>query len=1342
MRRLRRRTPAPRVRASQSPLRRRTSLSFESLEHRWMLAADLVAALDLGAGSAAEALPALNGTAEIRGTKWSDLNGDGGRNDNEPGLAGVTIYLDLNNDEVLGEDEPQTLTAADNPETLEDETGTYAFTELMPGTYIVREVVPTGYEQTFPLARESEFEITVVFPDDSLSAEQQEFFIAAAARWSELILGDLPDVNVPGHGLVDDLLIEATGPTIDGPGGILGQAGPDTFRSGSFLPSSGVMQFDQADIVDLIDEGQFDEVILHEMGHVLGIGTIWDNLGLLTGFGSTNPQFIGPQATIEYNAIFGNTTSSVPVEGDQGGGGTLYSHWDEATFDNELMTGFLNGGEPNPISRITVGQMADIGYDVNLNAADEYTAPNLRATSEDAVEKAPLGRIEILRFDPIILEPLPAAQAATLPSLAEPNVTFWTVELADGEIVEGVDFGNMPLPGSISGIKWNDRDADGVRDESEPAIAGWTIFLDEDLDGEFDRSEETYESDDLPKDINDLQTTTSVIDVEGLFGDVLDVNVTIDVTHSFDADLDIFLVSPSGTRIALATNIGGSGNNFSITTFDDEADISIAASTAPFNGTFRPERLLATLDGQNPNGEWKLEIVDEAFLDEGIFRAWSLTIQAGERFTTTNADGEYQFLNLPAGAYRVDEVQQDDYVQTFPRDPGHYDVTLVPGEERVGVDFGNRNGYIGGTLWNDYNGNGVREESEPPLVGWTVYLDQNNNGVLDDGPTTIGSSDGPANIPDQGTIESQITVANLAVIGDVDVTINIDHPYDSDLDVFLVSPSGTRVELLSDVGTFGDNFEGTTLDDEAGAAITSGTAPFSGRFRPEGLLSTFDGENPNGIWTLEVSDDTFADVGSLIGWSLTISTRETTAVTDADGAYAFEDLRAATYYVTEIVEAGWVQTLPPAPGRYEIALAAGEARFEVDFANRAGALRGLKWNDRNSNGTREEGEPGLPGWTIYLDENNNGLFDDGAVTIESTGDPAAIPDLGKLSSTILVSGQQEIDDLNVSLAIAHTYIADLDVYLISPSGTRVELFTDLAAPGQSFDGTTLDDEASQLLSTGVGPFTGTYRPFGSLADFDGQDPNGIWTLEVSDDAGNDFGTLKGWSLAITSHETFTTTGGDGAYEFLNVLPASYVVREVNQANWQPTFPAAPGGHAFAIAAGEQRGALDFGARATALFGDYDRDGDVDGNDFLFWQQNLGKVAEPVGSSADGNNNGTVDGGDLAIWDQGFGGILAASPASVTAPAFDEAIAQFDAMALAGLGSPARNGASLAAPCGYEPTRPADVASPRADALTPAVPLSGFPKREAPARRPAFTAGGSDGWDRVADAVLAAALDEI
>lgn len=220
----------------------------------------------------------------------------------------------------------------------------------------------------------SEFDIVVQFTDDTLSAAAQAIFQAAADRWEEIIIGDIPDVTVDGFGLIDDLVIQASAPTIDGPGGVLGQAGPTNVRTGSFLPSTGVMEFDSADVADLIAAGQFDEVILHEMGHVLGIGTIWNDLGLLTGAGSEDPRFTGAGATLEYQSIFSVTETSVPVE-NTGGPGTADGHWRESIFDNELMTGFLNPGGANPLSRVTAASMADMGYVVNLNASDTYTDP-------------------------------------------------------------------------------------------------------------------------------------------------------------------------------------------------------------------------------------------------------------------------------------------------------------------------------------------------------------------------------------------------------------------------------------------------------------------------------------------------------------------------------------------------------------------------------------------------------------------------------------------------------------------------------------------------------------------------------------------------------------------------------------------------------------------------------------------------------------------------------------------------------------------------------------------------------------------------------------------------------
>ena len=147
--------------------------------------------------------------------------------------------------------------------------------------------------------------------------------------------------------------------------------------------------------------------------------------------------------------------------------------------------------------------------------------------------------------------------------------------------------------------------------------------------------------------------------------------------------------------------------------------------------------------------------------------------------------------------------------------------------------------------------------------------------------TTYSSTDVPQAIPDQSTITSTLSVPDALTIDDVNVQLDITHTNDQDLDVYLIAPDGTRVELFTDVGGGRDNFTGTTLDDEAGTAITSGSAPFAGSFRPEGSLADFDGKDSAGTWTLEIDDDRRRQTGQLIDWSVTIDSVSNDELDDA-----------------------------------------------------------------------------------------------------------------------------------------------------------------------------------------------------------------------------------------------------------------------------------------------------------------------------------------------------------------------------------------------------------------------------------------------------------------------------
>ena len=222
-------------------------------------------------------------------------------------------------------------------------------------------------------AQEPPFKIDVRFLG-GLSGTQQDAFYVAARRWSDIITGDLPSVMVNGE-TVDDVVIEAKGIPIDGTSGILGQAGPDWVRPVSRLPVWGSMAFDIADLAVMEGDGSLVRVIMHEMAHVLGFGTIWSDLGLLQGKGTLNPVFVGANAMREYATLKNESAPSAVPVANTGGPGTRDSHWREAIFVSELMTGWLGAGI-NPISRLTIGSFEDCGYQVNYDVADPYTLPN------------------------------------------------------------------------------------------------------------------------------------------------------------------------------------------------------------------------------------------------------------------------------------------------------------------------------------------------------------------------------------------------------------------------------------------------------------------------------------------------------------------------------------------------------------------------------------------------------------------------------------------------------------------------------------------------------------------------------------------------------------------------------------------------------------------------------------------------------------------------------------------------------------------------------------------------------------------------------------------------------
>jgi hypothetical protein len=229
------------------------------------------------------------------------------------------------------------------------------------------------------------FNIVLNYGSSTPTAGEAAAFSAAEAAWESIITGYQSN-EVVGNTTVT---INVNLAPIDGPGGTLGSAGPSSVKLTStyLYTHAGAMNFDTADTAGMVSNGSFTSVVNHEMGHVLGIGTLWSSSALgnpsLAGrqelYVSGSGQYTGTFGLAAYNAEFGQAGTFVPVELG-GGGGTANAHWDESNGGGvntgrvsllsgqdmrfELMTGWLDS--PTFTSTLTTESMRDLGYVVAI----------------------------------------------------------------------------------------------------------------------------------------------------------------------------------------------------------------------------------------------------------------------------------------------------------------------------------------------------------------------------------------------------------------------------------------------------------------------------------------------------------------------------------------------------------------------------------------------------------------------------------------------------------------------------------------------------------------------------------------------------------------------------------------------------------------------------------------------------------------------------------------------------------------------------------------------------------------------------------------------------------------
>ena len=247
-------------------------------------------------------------------------------------------------------------------------------------------------------------------------------------------------------------------------------------------------------------------------------------------------------------------------------------------------------------------------------------------------------------------------------------------------------------------------------------------------------------------------------------------------------------------------------------------------------------------------------------------------------------------------------------------------------------------GTITGSKFEDYDGDGVRDDGEAGLSGWTVFLDADQDGQFDAGEvSTVTASDGSYSFLDLSP--GAYTLAEVLQTGWVQT-----RPGDN----------SHAVVVVADQTTADVDFGNFHLAQIGGQKINDLNA--------NGMLD--EGEEGLAGWTIRLDRD---GNGSI----------DATTTTDQYGYYRFTGIGPGSYTVSELQQAGWLQT-GPASGSYTVVTTSGADIGNQDFANvEAASISGTKFEDLDGDAQRDAGEAGLSGWTIFLDTNGNGGLDAG-----------------------------------------------------------------------------------------------------------------------------------------------------------------------------------------------------------------------------------------------------------------------------------------------------------------------------------------------------------------------------
>ncbi len=384
------------------------------------------------------------------------------------------------------------------------------------------------------------------------------------------------------------------------------------------------------------------------------------------------------------------------------------------------------------------------------------------------------------------------------------------------------------------------------------------------------------------------------------------LRVCVNIEHSYMRDIEINLICPDGTEIQLQQQVTAGGEVFLGEPYEDDETgqpipgvgyeycwtatapnpnwLEYANANSPSTlpaGDYMPFESFDALLGCPLNGEWSMEVRDWWGIDNGFLFSWSIEFATDlypsiETFSPTFTDWNWQdnpsiYYNTPDSIAAVPNAGTAAYtfetmnsfgcafdttfsLTVLPRThPDCYncgeqltpaaDTTICSGEQ-VAFDVGGVGNSEEEVIFETVPNYPLGKPNHPPA---NAYL-----------------SEISVNSVSPGTIDDPLT--NI-----LSVCVDFETNWNSDIQISLISPDGTELELSTNNGGSGDNYTNTCFTPSATMPITAGTSPFTGEFQPEGDWSELIGDNANGTWALKISDANGPQMGLLRSWSITFN---------------------------------------------------------------------------------------------------------------------------------------------------------------------------------------------------------------------------------------------------------------------------------------------------------------------------------------------------------------------------------------------------------------------------------------------------------------------------------------